>query len=519
MNPTSVTTALISVSDKNGIVDFARELQKLGVKILSTGGTARLLAAEDIAVTQVADVTGFPEIMGGRVKTLHPKIHGAILGRRDVDLSVMQEHDIDPIDLVVVNLYPFRETIAKPDVSFVDAIENIDIGGPAMIRAAAKNHADVAVITDSNDYTETLSQLKQRQSLDAAYRQQLARKAFAHTAAYDSAIAQYLGQQEAQYTYPDELTLAYTKVQDLRYGENPHQSAVFYRSASQDGPGLANASQLHGKALSFNNIADSDAALACVLQFDKPACVIVKHANPCGVAVADTSLAAYERAFVCDPVSAFGGIIAFNRMLDKNTLAEIVARQFVEVILAPSVEDGAQALLSEKPNVRLLTYPENSIPQAHVYDYKRVEGGLLVQQADAAVVGPDDLAIVTKKGVNAAQMDDLLFAWKVVKYVKSNAIVYCTDRATVGIGAGQMSRVYSARIAILKAQEAELEIAGAVMASDAFFPFRDSIDQAAQSGVSAIIQPGGSMRDDEVIAAADEHGIAMAFTSVRHFRH
>jgi phosphoribosylaminoimidazolecarboxamide formyltransferase/IMP cyclohydrolase len=519
VKPISVKTALISVSDKDGIVDFARELQVRGVKILSTGGTASLLAKADIAVTQVADVTGFPEIMGGRVKTLHPKIHGAILGRRDIDLPVMEQHDIDPIDLVVVNLYPFRETIEKPDVSFDDAIENIDIGGPAMIRAAAKNHADVAVITDSNDYTEVLRQLTADQSIDAAFRQQLARKAFAHTAAYDSAIAEYLGRQEAEYTYPEELTLSYAKVQELRYGENPHQSAVFYRGSTIDGPSLANARQLHGKALSFNNIADSDAALSCVLQFDKPACVIVKHANPCGVAVADSLSAAYEGAYVCDPVSAFGGIIAFNQTLDKNTLAEILGRQFVEVILAPSVEEGVQALLSEKPNIRLLTYSDDSRSLDNGFDYKRVAGGLLVQQADAAVVARDDLQIVTKTGVESRQMDDLLFAWKVVKYVKSNAIVYCRDQATIGIGAGQMSRVYSARIAILKAQEAELEIAGSVMASDAFFPFRDSIDQAAQSGVSAIIQPGGSMRDDEVIAAADEHGIAMAFTSVRHFRH
>ena len=518
MNQTPIKTALISVSDKNGIVEFARELHASGVKLLSTGGTARLLTDANIAVTQVADVTGFPEIMDGRVKTLHPKIHGGILGRRSVDLNVMEQHGIDPVDLVVVNLYPFRETISRADVSFAEAIENIDIGGPAMIRAAAKNHADVTVITDSNDYPQLLRQLEQNQSVDEAFRLQMARKAFAHTASYDSAITQYLAGQTPEHTYPDELTLAYSKVQDLRYGENPHQSAVFYRGHT-NGPSLAGAEQLHGKALSYNNIADSDAALACVLQFEEPACVIVKHANPCGVAVADSISAAYEGAYICDPVSAFGGIIAFNKTLDKNTLAEIIARQFVEVILAPAVQDEALALLVEKPNIRLLTYGEHEKSREQGFDYKRVAGGMLVQQADAAVVGRDDLQIVTKAGLEDAQIADLLFAWKVVKYVKSNAIVYCNNLATVGIGAGQMSRVYSARIAVLKAQEAELEIAGSVMASDAFFPFRDSIDQAAEHGVSAIIQPGGSMRDDEVIAAADEHGIGMAFTSIRHFRH
>lgn len=519
LKPSRIKTALISVSDKTGIVEFARQLVESNIRVLSTGGTARLLQTQGVAVVEVSDVTGFPEIMDGRVKTLHPKIHGGILGRRAIDRAVMEQHQIDPIDLVVVNLYPFRETVADPQVELELAIENIDIGGPAMIRAAAKNYADVTVLTDADDYPDVIQQLTSEQAVSNEFRYRMAVKAFAHTASYDSAVAQFLGARAQQPAYLDQLTLAYDKVQELRYGENPHQSAVFYRDSRAQAGTLASASQLHGKALSYNNIADSDAALGCVRQFTQPACVIVKHANPCGVAIADNALDAYRKAWVCDPVSAFGGIIAFNVALDRATLAEIVDKQFVEVVLAPRIDSDALSVLAEKPNIRVLEYGcETSVADAQP-DYKRISGGMLLQQTDSAVVTAGDLKIVTEKKLDAGQMQDLLFAWQVVKFVKSNAIVYCRDNATLGIGAGQMSRVYSAKIGVLKALEAKLDITGSVMASDAFFPFRDSVDQAAENGVSAIIQPGGSMRDPEVIEAADEHGIAMAFTSIRHFRH
>ncbi len=509
---TTINRALISVSDKSGIVEFAKSLQQRNVEILSTGGTARTLAENNIAVTEVSEVTGFPEIMGGRVKTLHPKIHGGILGRRDVDSAVMQEHGIDGIDLVVVNLYPFQETIAEPDCTFKDAIENIDIGGPAMIRAAAKNHRDVLVVTSADDYKAVLDALAD--GVDSAFRVALAQKAFAHTAGYDAAIAGYLGDD-----FSDNLSLSFNKKQTLRYGENPHQSAAFYVEGVQPLQSIAAAEQHQGKELSFNNIADADAALECVKQFREPGCVIVKHANPCGVAISASALDAYELAYKTDPVSAFGGIIAFNVAPDVATARSIIDKQFAEVILAPEVSKDVLAVFNEKPNIRVLSY--GSLQSAGVTgkDYRRVNGGLLVQDADVKMVDESDLTIATKSAPDSDQLRDLLFAWKVVKFVKSNAIVFCRNGATIGVGAGQMSRVYSARIASIKAQDVNLEVAGSVMASDAFFPFRDTVDQAAELGVKAIIQPGGSMRDNESIQAADEHGIAMVFSGVRHFRH
>ena len=511
--------ALLSVSDKTGLLEFARGLAAQGVELLSTGGTHKLLKESGVPAREVSEVTGFPEIMDGRVKTLHPKIHGGILGRRGTDDAVMRQHGIAPIDLVVVNLYPFAQTVARPGCTREEAIENIDIGGPAMVRAAAKNHAHVAIVVDPSDYGRVLDAVPA--GLGDALRAELATKAFGHTAAYDAMVAAYLrGPASAADAFPASLGLALEKRLDLRYGENPHQRGAFYAERGAPAGTIAAARQLQGKALSYNNIADADAALECVKQFVKPACVIVKHANPCGVAVSLEGIGpAYDLAYRTDPTSAFGGIIAFNRPLDAATLKAILDRQFVEVVIAPAIAADAAALAVAKPNVRLLetgAWPEAPVP---FLDYKRVAGGLLVQDADLAVVKPEQLKVVTRKAPTEAQMHDLVFAWKVVKFVKSNAIVYARDRRTIGVGAGQMSRVYSAKIAGIKAADEKLEVRGSVMASDAFFPFRDTVDAAAAAGITAIVQPGGSMRDPEVIAAADEHGLAMVFTGVRHFRH
>jgi phosphoribosylaminoimidazolecarboxamide formyltransferase/IMP cyclohydrolase len=517
----SVKRALISVSDKQGLTDFAGALAERGVELLSTGGTARLLGESGIPVTEVSAVTGFPEIMGGRVKTLHPKIHGGLLGRKGTDDAVMAEHGIEPIDILVVNLYPFRETVARPGCTLEDAVENIDIGGPAMVRAAAKNHETVAVVVDPSDYAAVLAALREHGgSLPRGLRRRLAAKAFRHTAAYDAAISEYLlGQPDyrGQDAFPERISLSFEKRDDLRYGENPHQSAAFY--VEGEGTGIGGAEQIQGKALSYNNIADADAALECVRQFDSPACVIVKHANPCGVAVADDFRAAYERAYSTDPTSAFGGIIAFNGPIDADTARAIIERQFVEVLVATAMGPGASEVLGEKKNLRVLvTGPmDRNRPGGH--DLKKVGGGLLVQSRDDAMVDATELRVVTRRKPAEAEIADLLFAWKVAKFVKSNAIVFARDRMTIGVGAGQMSRVYSTRIAAIKAADADLEVKGSAMASDAFFPFRDGIDAGAEHGIRSIIQPGGSVRDEEVIAAADEHDIAMVFTGMRHFRH
>ncbi len=511
--------ALLSVSDKTGLVDFARALAGLGVELLSTGGTHRLLKDAGIAAREVSDLTGFPEIMDGRVKTLHPKIHGGILGRRGTDDEVMRAHGIEPIDLVVVNLYPFAQTVARPGVTREEAVENIDIGGPAMVRAAAKNHDHVAVVVDPADYPRVLDAVRGG-TLAQALRAELAARAFAHTAAYDARVAAYLGATGSREPFPALLGLQLGKKYDLRYGENPHQRGAFYAEDGAAAGTLAAARQLQGKELSYNNIADADAALECVKQFAEPACVIVKHANPCGVAATESGIGeAYERAYRTDPISAFGGIIAFNRALDAATLKAILDRQFVEVIVAPAIPADVAALASAKPNVRLLECGAWPAVAPAWLDYKRVAGGLLVQDADLAVLGRGQIRIVTRAVPSEAQLLDLMFAWKVVKFVKSNAIVYASAQQTIGIGAGQMSRVYSAKIASIKAADEKLEVRGSVMASDAFFPFRDTVDAAAAAGISALIQPGGSMRDQEVIAAADEHGLAMVFTGVRHFRH
>ena len=515
--------ALISVSDKTGIVEFARSLNELGIEILSTGGTAKRLLDAGVPVIEVSSYTGFPEMMDGRVKTLHPRIHGGLLARRDTDSEAMREHGIAGIDLLVVNLYPFEQTVAQPDCDLARAIENIDIGGPAMLRAAAKNHAWVTVIVDAGDYAPVLEELRAGGAVAPATRFRLAAKAFEHTARYDGAIATYLGARDGTdalpAAFPRTLNLQYAKSQEMRYGENPHQRAAFYIERADAQASVATARQLQGKALSFNNVADTDAALECVKSFAEPACVIVKHANPCGVAVADRIRDAYERAFRTDPTSAFGGIIAFNRPLDTETAVAIVGRQFVEVIVAPRIEASAHVALASKGNVRVLECGELPAAPHAAFDFKRVTGGLLVQDRDTGAVAADDLEVVTRRAPTEAEMRDLLFAWKVVKFVKSNAIVYCRDGMTVGIGAGQMSRVYSARIAGIKAMDEGLEVRGSVLASDAFFPFRDGIDAAAGAGVGAVIEPGGSVRDDEVIAAADEHGMAMVFTRMRHFRH
>jgi phosphoribosylaminoimidazolecarboxamide formyltransferase/IMP cyclohydrolase len=519
-----IQRALISVSDKSGIVEFAQSLNGLGIEILSTGGTARLLADAGVPVVEVSDYTGFPEMMDGRVKTLHPKIHGGILARRGTDDAVMAANDIAPIDLVVVNLYPFEQTVAREDCDLPTAIENIDIGGPTMLRAAAKNYADVAVVVDSVDYSPVFEELQGNGScLSDATRYSLAVKTFEHTARYDGAIANYLGAINAngeQADFPDTMNLQYRQVQTMRYGENPHQRAAFFVEHSPQQACVATARQIQGKELSYNNVADTDAALECVKSFTEgPACVIVKHANPCGVALGDNQLEAYDRAFRTDPTSAFGGIIAFNRPLDETTASAIIERQFVEVIIAPVIEQAALPVLATKQNVRVLECGAwSDLPQA-MLDFKRVTGGLLVQDRDLGQVTESDLKVVTKRAPDAQQLKDLLFAWRIGKFVKSNAIVYCKDGMTIGVGAGQMSRVYSAKVAALKAADEGLEVQGSVMASDAFFPFRDGIDHAAEAGIVAVIQPGGSMRDDEVIAAADEHDIAMVFTGMRHFRH
>ena len=521
MNP--IRRALLSVSDKTGVVDFARALAERGVELLSTGGTARLLGEAGLEVVEVADHTGFPEMMDGRVKTLHPKVHGGILGRRGQDDAVMAEHGIAPIDLVVVNLYPFRETVARPGCDLATAIENIDIGGPTLLRAAAKNHAAVTVVVDAADYDAVLGEMDaHRGAVTDATRFRLATRAFEHTAAYDGAIANYLGARDLDgdtaTPFPHTYNAQFVRAQALRYGENPHQGAAFYVETPAGEASIATARQLQGKALSYNNIADTDAALECIKQFaDGAACVIVKHANPCGVALGGNLLEAYDRAYATDPESAFGGIIAFNGELDAATAEAIVARQFVEVIVAPSVAPGASEAVAAKKNVRLLACGAWPAESAARHDLKRVTGGLLVQQADLALHG--DLRVVTRREPSEAEWRDLLFTWRVAKFVKSNAIVYGRDGQTIGVGAGQMSRVNSARIAAIKAEHAGLEVRGAVMASDAFFPFRDGIDNAAEAGIAAVIQPGGSMRDEEVIAAADEHGMAMVFTGMRHFRH
>ncbi|EKE84545.1 bifunctional phosphoribosylaminoimidazolecarboxamide formyltransferase/IMP cyclohydrolase [Idiomarina xiamenensis] len=520
-----IRRALLSVSDKTGIVEFAKALAQRSIQLLSTGGTAKLLREAGLTVTDVSDYTGHPEIMDGRVKTLHPKVHGGILARRDIDQAVMDEHGIDAIDLVVVNLYPFAKTVANDNCSLTDAIENIDIGGPTMVRAAAKNHRDVTIVVNSQDYSRVLAEMEQHQgAVSDVTRFDLAIAAFEHTAQYDGMIANYFGQRVSPASvdepaqFPRTLNLQLAKKQDLRYGENSHQQAAFYVESERHEASVASATQLQGKALSFNNIADTDAALECVKSFDAPACVIVKHANPCGVAVGANIGEAYQRAFKTDPTSAFGGIIAFNQALDVDTAKAIIEQQFVEVIIATEVSKDAAEVLASKVNVRVLAcgHWQQRHPQ---WDYKRVNGGLLVQDSDMGSITQADLRVVSKVQPTEAQLDDLLFCWKVAKYVKSNAIVYAKDGMTIGVGAGQMSRVYSAKIAGIKATDEDLQVAGSVMASDAFFPFRDGIDAAAAAGIKAVIQPGGSIRDEEIIAAADEHGLAMVFTGMRHFRH
>ncbi len=517
----NVRRALVSVSDKRGLIPFVEGLAGLGVEVLSTGGTCRQLRDAGLDVVEVSEKTGFPEIMDGRVKTLHPVIHGGLLGRRGTDEAVMEEHGIEPIDLLVVNLYPFEQTIARADATIIDAIENIDIGGPAMIRAASKNHDGVAVCVSPDDYDAVLEKLK-GDGLALTDRRRLAAKAYAHTASYDTAITRYLSASLEDDVLGERFLYAGSLSQRLRYGENPHQEAAFYVDQQAAGGSLAAAKQLQGKALSYNNIADSDAALECVKQFDNPACVIVKHANPCGVAVAGDILEAYEKAFRTDPTSAFGGIIAFNRPLDAETAATIIDQQFVEVIIAPSIDSGAADACAAKKNVRVLEvgdWESRPVAAPTGFDFKKVSGGLLVQTSDLGVITADDLKIVTEKAPTPDQIQDMLFAWTVVKYVKSNAIIFCKDNMTIGVGAGQMSRVYSTKIAAIKAADEGLDVSGSVMASDAFFPFRDGIDAAAETGISAIIQPGGSMRDNEVIQAANEHGLGMVFTGMRHFRH
>ena len=520
-----IKQALISVSDKTGVLDFAKALSTLGVHILSTGGTAKLLADNGVKVTEVADYTGFPEMLDGRVKTLHPKVHGGILARRDLPehVAALEQHGIPTIDMVVVNLYPFQQTVAKDECSLEDAIENIDIGGPTMLRSSAKNHKDVVVVCDPADYGRVLDEMKANDG-EVGYdtRFALAKKVFAHTAQYDGAITNYLsalGEDKRHATrsaYPQTLNLHFEKVQDMRYGENPHQSAAFYRDLAPAEGALANYRQLQGKELSYNNIADADAAWECVKTFEEPACVIIKHANPCGVAVGAGPLEAYGKAFQTDPTSAFGGIIAFNRELDGKA-AEAVAKQFVEVLIAPAFSAEAKQVFAAKQNVRLLQIPLGNAVNA--YDLKRVGGGLLVQSPDAKNVAVAELRVVSKKQPTPQQMQDLMFAWRVAKFVKSNAIVFCANGMTLGVGAGQMSRIDSARIASIKAQNAGLSLAGSAVASDAFFPFRDGLDVVVDAGASCVIHPGGSMRDQEVIDAADERGVVMLFTGTRHFRH
>lgn len=518
----TIKRALISVSDKTGVIELAQGLNQLNITILSTGGTARLLQEAGITVTEVSDYTGFPEMLDGRVKTLHPKIHGGILARRNIPdhMSALEEANIPAIDLVVINLYPFSETIAKPDCSIEDAIENIDIGGPTLIRAAAKNYRHVTVATNPEDYAFLLTEIKSANgTIGLDHRFRLAQKAFSHTASYDSAISNYLTAIDVNnhhHTFPDQLNLNFSMRQALRYGENPHQAAAFYRDLAPAQGSLANYTQLQGKALSYNNIADTDTAWECVKTFDRPACVIVKHANPCGVATADTLLSAYQLAFATDTTSAFGGIIAFNHTLDGPTVSAVI-KQFVEVIVAPALTDEAKQILAQKENIRVLTAPLKSFNNQ--FDLKRVGGGILVQTPDSHNITVKELKVVTKVQPTAQQLQDFLFAWRVAKFIKSNAIVFCENGQTLGIGAGQMSRVDSARIATIKAQQANLALSNSVVASDAFFPFRDGLDVVVEAGAKAIIQPGGSVRDTEVIAAADEHGVAMVFSSIRHFRH
>jgi phosphoribosylaminoimidazolecarboxamide formyltransferase/IMP cyclohydrolase len=519
---TIIKRALISVSDKEGVLEFARTLTRFGVEILSTGGTAKLFRDNDVPVIEVSDYTGFPEMLDGRVKTLHPKVHGGILGRRDLPehVAAMKEANIPAIDMVVVNLYPFRETIAKPDCTLENAIENIDIGGPTMVRAAAKNYGSVAIVTDPADYAVLTREMESSNgAIGAETRVMLAKKAFSHTAEYDGAISNYLtalDEKNQKQAFPERFNAQFSKVLDLRYGENPHQNAAFYRDAAVPAGALASFTQLQGKELSYNNIGDADAAWECVKTFDVPACVIVKHANPCGVAMGASLLESYQRAFSTDSTSAFGGIIAFNREIDGAT-AEAVVKQFVEVIIAPAVSDAARQVFAAKANVRVLTVPLGNAYNS--LEYKRVGGGLLVQTPDALNIGREQLKVVTRQQPTPEQFNDLLFAWRVAKYVKSNAIVFCGNGMTLGVGAGQMSRVDSTRIAAIKAQNAGLSLDGSVVASDAFFPFRDGVDVLAEAGAVCVIQPGGSVRDEEVIAAADEHGLAMVLTGVRHFRH
>jgi len=520
-----IKRALISVSDKSGVLPLAKFLVDQDIEILSTGGTAKMLADEGVKVTEVSDYTGFPEMMDGRIKTLHPKIHGGILARRGSDEAIMQQQGINPIDLVVVNLYPFQSTVANADCQLPDAIENIDIGGPTMLRAAAKNHQDVAVVVNPDDYDLLIKQIKNNGGTDLDLRYQLACKTFSHTAQYDGAIANYLTKrktpEQTPQEFPDNINFQFNKIQAMRYGENPHQSAAFYSQANPAIGSLASAQQYQGKELSYNNVADTDAALECVKQFEAPACVIVKHANPCGVAIAEDIQTAYQKAYATDPTSSFGGIIAFNRELDHATAKLIIERQFVEVIIAPSISERAKLVISEKKNIRLLACGDwnTQASSEQRLDFKKVSGGLLIQQADQGIITNDDLTIVSDISPTDEQIADLLFCWKVAKCVKSNAIVYAKNLTTIGVGAGQMSRVYSAKIAGIKAADEGLEVKGSVMASDAFFPFRDGIDAAAKAGISAIIQPGGSMRDQEVIDAANEQGMAMVFTAMRHFKH
>ena len=517
-----VRRALISVSDKTGLIDLARGLDSLGITLISTGGTARALREAGLAVSEVGELTGFPEIMDGRLKTLHPLVHGGLLGRRGTDDEVMAQHGIAPIDLLVVNLYPFERAIAAPDCTLADAIENIDIGGPAMLRAAAKNHEHVTVAVESSDYAELLEALAHG-GTRLPLRRRLAAKAYAHTARYDGLVSNWLGVREdleRPEAFAPSLRLAFERKQVLRYGENPHQGAALYVEQHVPPGTVASARVLAGRELSYNNIADADAALECVKAFQKtPACVIVKHANPCGVALGANLAEAYERAYACDPASAFGGIIAFNHRLDAATAKAIIARQFVEVIVAPAIDADAVEVIGAKPNVRLLSVGDWNEQPGHAVDFKRIAGGVLVQDADRDTLLLSDLKVVSRRVPDAAELHDLLFAWHVAMFVKSNAIVYARAGRTIGIGAGQTSRVISAKVAAMKSAEAGIEVRGSVMASDAFFPFRDGIDAAAQAGIRAVIQPGGSMRDAEVVTAADEHGMAMVFTGVRHFRH
>jgi phosphoribosylaminoimidazolecarboxamide formyltransferase/IMP cyclohydrolase len=519
-NRIAVRRALLSVSNKRDLEPLARRLAALGVQLLSTGGTARVLREFGLVVTDVSSITGFPEIMDGRVKTLHPSVHGGLLGRAGIDDAVMAEHAIAPIDLLIVNLYPFEATIARSDVTEAEAIEQIDIGGPAMLRAAAKNHARVAVVVDPDDYPALLDALAAG-GTELAWRRKLAAKTYAHTARYDGRIADWLGAQTgaADEPFAPTLHLALQRAESLRYGENPHQQAALFLEAGVSVGTVAGARILQGKQLSFNNLADADAALECVKRFDAPACVIVKHANPCGVAVGNDLAQAYELAYACDPVSAFGGIIAFNRPLDAELAQRILQRQFVEVMIAPEVEAAALTALAVKPNVRVLASGAWPNPLPAWRDFKRIQGGFLVQDGDLGDDDPATWQVVSERAPSEQEYADMIFAWTVAQYVKSNAIVYARDGASIGIGAGQMSRVVSARIAAMKAEEAQLPLVGAAMASDAFLPFRDGVDAAAAVGIRSIVQPGGSIRDPEVIAAANEHGMAMVFTGRRHFRH